>query len=89
MNRDPTTVLRRHSNQSHIEASGPDESQPSGGAAGAPPQRLVTRVVMEFLIRAVAAAAKAHSGDFKATVVFMAIQAACSGRGGGSRGGEG
>jgi hypothetical protein len=41
---------------------------------GAPPQRLVTRMVLEFLIRVMAASARAHGGDFKATVVFMAIQ---------------
>ena len=39
-----------------------------------PPQRLVTRVVLEFLITLTAAAAKAHDGDFKAMVVFMAIK---------------
>jgi len=43
-------------------------------APGGPPQRLVTRVVLEFLITLTAAAAKAHDGDFKAMIVFIAIQ---------------
>ena len=43
-------------------------------AQSGPPQRLVTRVVLEFLITLTAAAAKAHDGDFKAMIVFMAIQ---------------
>ena len=43
-------------------------------ALGGPPQRLVTRLVLEFLITLTTAAAKAHDGDFKAMIVFMAIQ---------------
>ena len=42
--------------------------------ASGPPQRLVTRFVLEFLISLSVAAAKAHDHDFKAMVVFMAIQ---------------
>ena len=48
----------------------------TAGARGGPPQRLVTRVVLEYLITLTVAAAKAHDGDFKAMVVFMAIQQA-------------
>ena len=47
---------------------------PGPVAPGGPPQRLVTRVVLEFLITLTAAAARAHAGDFKAMIVFMAIQ---------------
>ena len=39
-----------------------------------PPQRLVTRVVLEFLIDLLAASTRAHGGDVKAMIVFMAIQ---------------
>ena len=48
--------------------------QGAGSPAGGPPQRLVTRVVLEFLIDLLTASTKAHSGDLKATIVFMAIQ---------------
>ena len=50
-------------------ADGPGVSSPGG-----PPQRLVTRLVLEFLITLTTAASKAHDGDFKAMIVFMAIQ---------------
>ena len=46
------------------------------GQGAGPPQRLVTRVVLEFLIDVLCASAKAHDGDLKATVIFMAIQRA-------------
>jgi len=39
-----------------------------------PPQRLVTRVVLEFLIDVLVASTRAHGGDLKAMIVFMAIQ---------------
>ncbi len=54
-------------------ASGPVMT-PMPVTTGGPPQRLVTRVVLEYLITLTVAAAKAHDGDFKAMVVFMAIQ---------------
>ncbi len=43
-------------------------------AAAAPPPRLVTRIVLEFMIDVLATATRAHGGDIKAMVVFMAIQ---------------
>ena len=46
------------------------------GPDAGPPQRLVTRVVLEFLIDVLRASAKAHDGDLKAAVIFMAIQRA-------------
>ena len=46
-----------------------DEPPPVG-----PPQRLVTRVVLEFLIDLLAVSTRAHGGDLKAMIVFMAIQ---------------
>ncbi len=35
---------------------------------------MVTRLVLEFLVEVVAAATRAHAGDFKAMMVFVAIQ---------------
>ena len=56
----------------HAPASNGDAG--GGGSPAGPPQRLVTRLVLEFLISLTVAAAKAHDGDFKAMIVFMAIQ---------------
>ena len=48
-------------------------ARPTTASAG-PPQRLVTRVVLEFMIDLLAASTRAHGGDLKAMIVFMAIQ---------------
>ena len=45
-----------------------------GAPTAGPPQRLVTRIVLEFMIDVLAMATRAHGGDIKAMVVFMAIQ---------------
>ena len=42
----------------------------------APPQRLVTRVVSEFMVRVLTVAAKAHGGDYTLWLAFTAIQQA-------------
>ena len=58
----------------------PGTSNPAVRGAGpadpAPPQRLVTRIVLEFMIDHLAASNRVHGGDMKAMVVFMAIQQA-------------
>ena len=51
-----------------------DGSGPVGPVSREPPQRLVTRVVIEFLIDHLAASTRAHGGDLKAMIVFMGIQ---------------
>jgi hypothetical protein len=58
-----------------------DQGAAAGGSRGEtavspapPPQRIVTRLVLEFLVEVVAAATRAHNGDLKAMLVFMAIQ---------------